>query len=209
MSMDNAWKEAYNIQAVDAEEDYKKVFWTKEGYEQHMRLIPQIMKSFKTTPHVLDVGCGLGEVCAILTKEGFSTYGVDYSQKLVEGAKERHPKLDFAVADGYNLPFPDKSFDVVVCIGVVQCVLRLDEFLTELCRVAKHGIVLSTLLTEEPLDIEAELKELLKDDPWPTREYNPHHITDVFKKHGFSSNVQLLDEFGNRINDGGFIIARK
>jgi SAM-dependent methyltransferase len=56
---------------------------------------------------------------------------------------------EFICADGENLPFPDKSFDYVICCHVLEHVENPARFLKELMRVAKRGYIeLPSLLGE-------------------------------------------------------------
>lgn len=46
-----------------------------------------------------------------------------------------------AVCDGYNLPFQDKSFDIVHCSHVLEHLINPGLFLKELIRVLRVGLV--------------------------------------------------------------------
>ncbi|MFX4272770.1 class I SAM-dependent DNA methyltransferase [Propionibacteriaceae bacterium Y1685] len=46
---------------------------------------------------VLDLGCGTGEISALLAGLGVEVSGVDLSPQMIRHARERHPELDFAV----------------------------------------------------------------------------------------------------------------
>jgi ubiquinone/menaquinone biosynthesis C-methylase UbiE len=48
--------------------------------------------------------------------------------------------LEF-IADGYNLPFNRKSFDIVFCSHVLEHLINPKQFIQELIRVAKKGII--------------------------------------------------------------------
>ena len=54
---------------------------------------------------VLEVGCGTGDLLAALRpSEGV---GVDLSSKLIERARQKHPNLQFLVADAETLDAPE------------------------------------------------------------------------------------------------------
>lgn len=66
---------------------------------------------------VLDVGCGFADYFAFLRDAGIAVEytGVDLVSELVERAKADHPGLEVSVRDLQRQPFPDASFDYVVC----------------------------------------------------------------------------------------------
>jgi 2-polyprenyl-3-methyl-5-hydroxy-6-metoxy-1,4-benzoquinol methylase len=71
---------------------------------------------------ILDAGCGEGfGALNILSKypDG-KVFGVDLSADAVAAAKSIVPQMPSAVADVTRLPFPDKQFDVVVSLEVLE-----------------------------------------------------------------------------------------
>jgi len=69
---------------------------------------------------VLDSGCGNGEAIDLLTEAGFEAWGHDLSafRKWQWQTRDRRDRL--VVADGLRLPFPNGSFDAVICSGVLE-----------------------------------------------------------------------------------------
>jgi SAM-dependent methyltransferase len=62
---------------------------------------------------VLDVGCGTGELARVLAAETTGeVVGTDADPRLLSVAKEFVPCV---AGDAHRLPFPDDSFDLVVC----------------------------------------------------------------------------------------------
>ncbi len=94
---------------------------------------------------VLDVGCAKGFMLYDFMKiiPGIKVAGVDTSQYAIENAME-DIKPYVAIGDARNLPFPDKSFDLVVSITTVHN-LHLEECkqaLREIQRVSrKHAFI--------------------------------------------------------------------
>src|SRR5688500_14971256 len=79
-------------------------------------------------PRILDVGCGTGEI-AIRLAELFpraTILGVDIIESHLELARRRTTQLGarvtFQIADAFELPFDDRSFDLVVCRHVLQAI---------------------------------------------------------------------------------------
>jgi len=69
---------------------------------------------------ILDLGCGNGRLSALLKDQNINYLGVDFSQKLINIAKNLYPELKFEQADALNLPFPDNYFDKIISIAVLH-----------------------------------------------------------------------------------------
>ncbi|MBN1792678.1 methyltransferase domain-containing protein [Candidatus Woesearchaeota archaeon] len=210
MSMDDEWRKVYDERAERDVPEFMKGCWSLKGYEQLLRVTLSLIKEVDDgkMKSVLDVGCGAGRYCHELSKDGYDVLGVDYSEKLVAHAREKFPKLKFAVENGYSLSFKDKGFDLVISIGALQCLADYEQFLKEICRVSKRFVIVSTLKSRSKKDLDADLNEMLKEDPWPTRDYHPEHLTELFESWGFKTRV-VTREKGIRIRDGFFVVAER
>ena len=74
--------------------------------------------SFKSK--ILEVGSATGSLCAHLEKSGYSSIGVDASEKMVKATQLTDQNINCLVANAYNLPFADKEFDVVVSLSLIH-----------------------------------------------------------------------------------------
>jgi ubiquinone/menaquinone biosynthesis C-methylase UbiE len=81
-----------------------------------------------------------------LLKLGYETTGMDISGEMIEACKRRFvglpnisPAVHLKVGDVDHLPFPDASFDLVLCIGVLGYLIDDERAVRELVRVTKPG----------------------------------------------------------------------
>lgn len=113
-------------------------------YIAHHQLVLNLIKKYikKSTLNILDAGCGTGLFSKKLETFGNVT-GVDISSYSVKLAKRRRVRVKKASI--VKLPFPDSSFDLVVCIDVLYH-LKVEsdlKALQEFSRVLKpNGILI-------------------------------------------------------------------
>jgi len=107
-------------------------------------VIPTFQQHFGLTAQskVLDVGCAKGFMLHDMAEliPGITVKGVDVSTYAIEHAID-DMKPHVSVASAVKLPFPDKSFDVVISINTVHNLVRDDcaTALREIERVARSG----------------------------------------------------------------------
>lgn len=206
--MEQVWKLQYDKRATLDIPDHKKSFWSKEGHEQLQEVTFHLVGKIRDAKTILDVGCGPGIYCKKLSEIGYDVIGVDYSENTVELAKQKYPELTFKVADGYNLPFENGQFDIVLSIGALQCILDHEQFIKELIRVSKKAVIVSTLLKKKKSkDPMRTLREQLKADAFPCREYHVSEILPIFEKAGMKTSV-ITTHNNEKIMQGGFIVAK-
>jgi len=117
------------------------------GYNYNLRfwqpVIPTFQKYFglSSKSSVLDVGCGKGFMMhdMALLIPGIKVKGIDISEYAIENAIE-DMKPHVQVANAKELPFNDKSFDVVISINTVHNLEKEDcaQALREIERVSKE-----------------------------------------------------------------------
>lgn len=95
---------------------------------------------------LLDVGCGSCVLAADFVARGFDYWGVDAAYRMVERGRAALEAVNgrACAADTTGLPFPDASFDAVVCLGVIDRVPDPDRAAAEMARVVKPGGVILT-----------------------------------------------------------------
>jgi len=100
---------------------------------------------------IIDVGCGEGFTLSRLQEEkvGKVLSGVDNLDTAIKLGKKINPSLKIKKGDIYKLPYKDNSFDLVLCMEVLEHLERPAEALNELKRISKKYVLLS--VPNEPL----------------------------------------------------------
>ena len=88
-------------------------------YEAILRL-KALLSSVDGT--ILDAGCGTGLITERLRDKGRFIVGVDFSEGMLRKAKERlvTRDVDLVLGDVESLPLRPKSFDLILCLTVLQ-----------------------------------------------------------------------------------------
>ena len=90
---------------------------------------------------VLEAGCGAGRFTEILLKKGATLVSSDLSSA-VEVNAENFPLSDKHLviqSDINDMPYADESFDVVICLGVIQHTTDTEKPIEDLYRLVKKG----------------------------------------------------------------------
>lgn len=207
--MDEAWQGVFDKLAKQ-NQFHKITFYTKAGYKDLTKITNQYLQSFKDVKTAIDIGCGPGFYVDLLEKNNIDAIGIDYSKKVIKKAQKLYPNHTFQVGNAYDLKFSDNSFDLVLNIGLLQCVFNHEKAIEEMCRISKNKILVSTLYHETPRsDVMQALHKKLQYNSWPTRSYHPNELKPLFEKQGFSVKIKTHKDEGPRIQDGFFLLATK
>jgi SAM-dependent methyltransferase len=116
----------------------------------HSQATMLLRKVDPTPRRVLDAGCGEGfAMQAVLGTLRAEVIGLDGSPGALQVAGRINPGSDFSAGDLFALPFPDRSFDLVVCMEVLEHLSDPQRGLAELGRVSADWLLLS--VPNEPL----------------------------------------------------------
>lgn len=110
-----------------------------------MRSFIQSLPDMNGVKAVLDIGCGSGGDLEQLSRKAaypVRFVGIDTSPSQIDKAKARNlgERFEFVVADvSQGLPYADQSFDLVLSVNVLECIVDKERLLTEVHRVLKPG----------------------------------------------------------------------
>jgi ubiquinone/menaquinone biosynthesis C-methylase UbiE len=119
------------------------------------RLLDECFKTLHPGARVLDVGCGTGEYVQRANELGLSASGIEPAEAMRKAASEKNPGSTILNGVATELPFPDGTFDLVICIEVLRYLHSADnrQALREMYRVLKPGgILFLTMVNRYALD---------------------------------------------------------
>jgi len=92
---------------------------------------------------VLEVGGGHAQLARPLVESGFHVTVTGSEEVCRERLDRSLPpgSFGFEVCDAGRLPFPDRSFDVVLSVRLLTHLEGWREALAEMCRVARYGVI--------------------------------------------------------------------
>ncbi len=85
----------------------------------------------------LDVACGPGILLKEMANAGAKSYGIDISPKAVDMCNLYCPEAEVVVGNAENLPFQDKEFKYISCIGSLERMIDRKKAIAEQVRVAR------------------------------------------------------------------------
>ena len=126
-----------------------KASWMAGDFGQIANYAAQEAKDFvsrtalKPGARILDVACGTGNSAIPAARAGAEVTGLDIATNLLEQARKRAAaegvKASFEEGDAEDLPYPDRSFDVVMTMFGAMFAPRPDRVAAELLRVCRPG----------------------------------------------------------------------
>lgn len=109
----------------------------------------------------LDLGCAEGPFLPTLNCYTKRTVALDIdyesikiSKKIVRNQKHQLSKVDLLHSDGLYLPFKDETFDIIICLEVLEHVKNTKKAVNEIHRVLnKNGVLVCSLPIEIGLSL--------------------------------------------------------
>ena len=144
--MESSGEQEKRWSAAQSKED---AFWQREGVldsqmdrviSRYGRVLKKIEEQLHAHSTILDVGCG--PTCsAQLFSVGLKTYLDPLMNSYLETYPEKLPEGEKISSTAEDIPKPDESFDVVLCVNALDHMIHPDKALAEMRRVLrKEGI---------------------------------------------------------------------
>jgi 2-polyprenyl-6-hydroxyphenyl methylase/3-demethylubiquinone-9 3-methyltransferase len=105
---------------------------------------------------VLDLGCAGGFMAEALDERGAIVTGIDPAREAIAAARaharENGREIHYDVGVGEALPYPNQSYDAVVCVDVLEHVSNLQQVIQQVARVLRPaGLFLFDTINRNPL----------------------------------------------------------
>jgi SAM-dependent methyltransferase len=142
----------------------------------------------------LDVGCGSGLAAQLAAARGANVFGVDAAENLLAIARSRVPGGQFCLADLEELPFSDRTFDLVTGFNSFQYAAKPKIALAQAQRVTKPRGIVVIVTWGKPEGMQyaklmGVLKSLVPSPPPGTP--GPFALSDEHALRGFAASADL------------------
>lgn len=141
---------AYDTERASAyHRHHRKNLRTRLSTLRERQLTERALAALPTTDVVLDLACGTGRFWPVIDNRASSIVAVDNSEAMLREAfahAQPNPRRRAVCGSAFQLPFRDRSFDVVVCMRFLHHLAHSEDrvrALTDIRRVARHGAVVS------------------------------------------------------------------
>lgn len=194
--------------------------WWIDGFtdgadpEYEEQILPLAAAELSAARHVLDIGCGDGQVSRLATSLGARVVGIDPTWNCVRVAHDRGQAV-FGQAEAAALPFADATFDAVVACLVFEHIRDVDAAIAEVGRVLQPGGRFCFFLNHPLLQTPNSgwIDDYILDPPeqyWRIGPYLVEHESDEeVEKDVFIPFIHRpLSRYVNALADSGLVVTR-
>lgn len=175
--------------------------WNTELYDKEHSFVSKYGKGLvevlnpKAGEHILDLGCGTGDLAHQLLLMGCEVTGIDSSKQMIEEAKKKYTGIKFVCADACYFEMNEK-YDAVFSNAVLHWIKEQDAVLENIFFHLKPG---GRFIAE--LGAKGNVEKIRME------------LKKVLKKHGFTKQAAISNwyfpsvaEYANKLEEHGFEI---
>lgn len=177
-------------------EDVMRQYNAPAVFQQELTELIESYAAGKDECRTIELGCELG-VTSLLLNDAFNKTLLDLNPLAIDLTKKAHQKLDkhatFIVADMFETPFEDETFDIVFNAGVIEHFNQSDrtKALQEYARILKKDGIMIVAFPNHyslPYRMAYMIRTLLRKWPYPS-EYKLFDLCDEIR----ASNMHLQE----------------
>lgn len=105
--------------------------WSEEDCKNRIDETISNSLIFKNSDVVLDLGCGIGYTCKMVSPKVREYIGIDYSPEMIRSASKFNKEFKntkFITNDGLAIPFDDNYFDVIYSEQIFQHISQENSY---------------------------------------------------------------------------------
>lgn len=144
----------WHVSARSFDAQYHSGVFARAFLRRRTQILLRMVK-LDSSCRLADVGCGSAVQMAELASQAAEVVGFDYSAQMVELARERLATLGVTNAtvrqcDAYRLEAPDKTFDTVISMGLLDYLDAPERAIREMSRVSKDTATIVFTVPKRP-----------------------------------------------------------
>jgi len=132
-------------------------YWQNADFIEHLKLTDYqttyqyLINNYPPPLKILEAGCGLGRWVIPLAEKGYDVTGIELEEEAIKIIIKNYNSTNMTLVHGdvFKMPFTDKSFDIVISLGVLEHFEKPEiqkEAIIEHLRVLKdEGVFLITV----------------------------------------------------------------
>ncbi len=157
----------------------------------YKKILFHLNSELESTQKILDIGTGTGIIPFSICPKVKSVVATDISPEMIKIAKQKQvsagiENIEFQIQDAYNLPFPDKSFDIIIAANLLHLLFEPEKPISEAKRVLKdNGIFIApTLCAGENFISKAMANISAMAGIWFVNKWSINEFEEVLKSNG-------------------------
>lgn len=140
-------REFFESTAAYWQEVYRRDDLVSVIYQERRAVVLSVVDRLPIPPrsNVLEIGCGAGSTSIALAQRGHAVNATDIAAPMLERTRKLADEagvgqfIETNQCDTHHLPFPDRSFNLVMAIGVLPWLSSPLESMREMVRVLQPG----------------------------------------------------------------------
>lgn len=176
---------------------YKFIYDRHFDYEEQFSIVENTVPDDTTS--ILEVGCGTGQLLALLDDEYDHVVGVDLNEEMVAFAREAAPAAEVIAADMKTVDL-GTDFDAIVMLGRVFPHARTDEEGSELLRNCYAHLQPGGVIVFNTFDVRGLKDGHMAEETFSSPDYSVTRTTEGFVtdfeagRWGFTAEYTITDQ---------------